>query len=55
VSILMNIKMLGMANCTKGSGIKKLETEMVLVYSFGLMDQSMKVCGDKIRQQEREE
>lgn len=51
----MNIKTLVMESCIKVSGIKKLEIEMVLVYSFGQMDQSTKACGDKTKQLARGE
>jgi hypothetical protein len=45
----MNIKMWERRSCIRGSGIRKQVKEMVLVFSFGLMGQSMKGCGDKIK------
>lgn len=51
----MNLKMLVMAGYTKGSGIKRLEKGMELVSSSGLMVQSMKEYGIRIRQMVKEE
>ena len=38
-----------MANFTKANGIRKLEREMELVFSCGLMDPSTKVVGRKTK------
>jgi hypothetical protein len=53
--ILMNTKKLEMVNSIKDSGIRKQVKEMVSEYNFGLMDLSMKVCGEEIKQVEEVE
>ena len=42
--------MWAMAGYIKVSGIKRLEREMEWAFSFGLMDQSMREYGRKIKQ-----
>jgi hypothetical protein len=51
----MNSRMLEMADFTKVNGIKRLEKEMAWGYNSGQMVQSMRECGRKIKQMEREE
>jgi len=54
-SILMSSRMLAMENYIKGSGTKRQEKETELVFSSGLTDPNMKVCGVKIRPMVKEE
>jgi hypothetical protein len=51
----MNSRMLEMAVSTKDSGINTLGREMELAYSCGQMVLSMKDCGGRTKQREREE
>ena len=48
--ILMNSKMWGKGVSIKANGIRRLGREMGSAFSYGKMDQSMRVYGKRIRQ-----
>jgi hypothetical protein len=45
----MSIKTLVKENYIRANGIRRLATEMELVFSFGRMVQSMKECGEETK------